>query len=80
MQISCVQSNAARCTPASVCDLYGRLGVLQIMEAVGMKKAGPQLGRLTSALLAWQLGRPQATADEARAWLQQQQLQQPVDS
>lgn len=50
--------------------------MLQIMEAVHMKKAGPQLGRLTTALLAWQLGRPQATEDEARAWLQQQ----PVDS
>lgn len=49
---------------------------LQIMEAVGMKKAGPQLGRLTTALLAWQLGRPQATEDEARVWLQQQ----PVES
>jgi hypothetical protein len=44
----------------------------QSMEAIGMKKAGPQLGRLTTALLAWQLGRPQATEDEARAWLQQQ--------
>jgi hypothetical protein len=46
------------------------------MEAVGMKKAGPQLGRLTAALLAWQLGQPQATEDKARAWLQQQ----PVES
>lgn len=49
---------------------------IQVMEAVGMKKAGPQLGRLTNALLAWQLGRPDATADEARAWL----AQQPQDS
>ncbi len=42
---------------------------LQVMEAMGMKKGGPQLGRCTAALLEWQLGRPEATADDARAWL-----------
>lgn len=39
-----------------------------------MKKAGPRLGRLTSALLAWQLGSPEATADDACAWLAQHAL------
>jgi hypothetical protein len=40
-----------------------------------MQKAGPQLGRLTSALLAWRLGRPQATEDKACAWLLQHSSQ-----
>ena len=42
----------------------------QVMAAVGLKKPGPALGKITSAVLEWQLARPDGSKDECRAWLQ----------
>jgi len=39
------------------------------MKAVGMKKAGPQLGVLTAAVMDWQLGHPLGSAEECLTYL-----------
>lgn len=42
------------------------------MEAVGMKKGGPLLGKLTAALMDWQLAHPNASKADCQAWLRKE--------
>ena len=42
-----------------------------VQQAAGLSKAGPQLGKLTRAVLDWQFAHPDATVDECRSWLEQ---------
>jgi hypothetical protein len=45
--------------------------LLQVMQELGIKKAGPQLGQLLDQLMDWQLAHPDGTADEAKAQVKQ---------
>jgi hypothetical protein len=45
--------------------------VLQVMQELGIKKAGPQLGQLLDQLMDWQLAHPEGTAEEAKAQVKQ---------
>lgn len=42
-----------------------------VMAAAGMTQQGPQLGKLISALVDWQLAHPKATAEEAKQFVAQ---------
>lgn len=45
---------------------------IQVMEVLGMKKAGPELGRLLAALMDWQLQHPNASMEEAKTYVREQ--------
>ena len=47
-----------------VCD---RLLAVQIISATGAK--GPEISKITGELVKWQLARPDATQQDAEAWL-----------
>ena len=49
---------------------------MQVMEALGMTKGGPALGKLTTQVWDWQLANPTGNKDECRAWLQKQKQNQ----
>ena len=42
----------------------------EVLAALGLAKAGPELGAWCDALLTWQLSHPGAGKAEARAWLE----------
>ncbi|KAK9804968.1 hypothetical protein WJX73_005470 [Symbiochloris irregularis] len=44
----------------------------EVMQAANLTKGGPELGKLTGLVLDFQLSHPQATKEDAIAWLQQQ--------
>ena len=41
-----------------------------VQKAAGLSKPGPQLGKLTKAMLSWQFAHPEATIEECRLWLE----------
>lgn len=47
-----------------MCD---HLLAVQIISATGAK--GPEISKITSELVKWQLARPDATQQDAEAWL-----------
>ena len=51
-----------------------RAGLVSVPQAQALGLQGPQLGAATKALLAWQLGRPASTKEEALQWLRQEFL------
>lgn len=44
---------------------------MQAMQVVGMNKPGPQLGKLLSAVIDWQLVHPHGTADDCKQYMKQ---------
>ena len=42
-----------------------------VQQAAGLSKPGPQLGKLTNAVLEWQFAHPGGLVDDCRSWLEQ---------